>query len=385
MLLSMLLRSGLWRRRAGSQSSEFDPDQDPAASEPAHAHVECLVCGDLVQAAEATCAGADGGSSSGHLAGCHHYLCSGCLVGYLRSALALCKYPVQCPGRGGGGGAACSMQFSGEAVRHALRDHPGELQRYDMLEVEGAIDARMCIHCPHKSCSALLMCQDDDDDGSGGGSGGGGGGYDQPFECPACHRAFCIRCGIPGWHTGYTCAQYQALPLDQRCAEDAPLLALSAQQHWKQCPRCRFLVERVEGCNHMTCRCGSQFCYACGKGYEGGLKACRCPLFDVPDDRLRPPLVRGGGGAAGAAAAAAAGPEQNASDDNSAAGSEVESEVEAEAVRDVVPGGSRGARPERPWRNGRLVSRTRCRFAASIDDCPRGLRCWFRHDEDGEF
>lgn len=39
----------------------------------------------------------------------------------------------------------------------------------------------------------------------------------------------------------------------------------------------------------------------------------------------------------------------------------------------------------RPWRNGRHVSRTRCRHAASIYDCPHGPeRCWFWHDEDGD-
>ena len=28
-------------------------------------------------------------------------------------------------------------------------------------------------------------------------------------------------------------------------------------QKFKQCPSCRFWVEKVSGCNHMTCRCGT--------------------------------------------------------------------------------------------------------------------------------
>jgi hypothetical protein len=33
---------------------------------------------------------------------------------------------------------------------------------------------------------------------------------------------------------------------------------------FKQCPKCKFWVERVEGCSTMSCRCGVEFCYDCG-------------------------------------------------------------------------------------------------------------------------
>ena len=33
---------------------------------------------------------------------------------------------------------------------------------------------------------------------------------------------------------------------------------------FRQCKRCKFIVERSSGCNHMTCKCGYQFCYICG-------------------------------------------------------------------------------------------------------------------------
>ncbi len=40
-------------------------------------------------------------------------------------------------------------------------------------------------------------------------------------------------------------------------------------QHVRPCPRCHQGVERNEGCNHMTCRCGHQFCYNCLLDYNG--------------------------------------------------------------------------------------------------------------------
>ena len=42
-------------------------------------------------------------------------------------------------------------------------------------------------------------------------------------------------------------------------------LAKWAAGKTQACPRCFALVERSEGCNHMSCRCGAQFCWVCGQ------------------------------------------------------------------------------------------------------------------------
>uniref|UniRef100_A0A0A9ELG3 IBR domain-containing protein n=1 Tax=Arundo donax TaxID=35708 RepID=A0A0A9ELG3_ARUDO len=34
---------------------------------------------------------------------------------------------------------------------------------------------------------------------------------------------------------------------------------------WRRCPRCKYLVDKQEGCVHITCRCGFEFCYGCGE------------------------------------------------------------------------------------------------------------------------
>ncbi|MFN9955782.1 MAG: Rcat domain-containing protein [bacterium] len=43
-------------------------------------------------------------------------------------------------------------------------------------------------------------------------------------------------------------------------------------QNFKQCYNCKFWVEKTEGCDHMTCKCGAEFCYICGGEYG----ACSC-------------------------------------------------------------------------------------------------------------
>lgn len=35
-----------------------------------------------------------------------------------------------------------------------------------------------------------------------------------------------------------------------------------------QCPKCKQYLEKIDGCNHMTCICGTQYCNKCGNEYE---------------------------------------------------------------------------------------------------------------------
>ncbi|CAN6559751.1 unnamed protein product [Malus baccata var. baccata] len=100
-------------------------------------------------------------------------------------------------------------------------------------------------------------------------------------ECPNCKRCFCAQCLAP-WHVGIDCTEFQKLNKDEREAEDIMLRNLVQKKNWRRCPNCRFYVERMEGCNLMVCRCGSYFCYRCGKVYlecRCGVNACCIPLL----------------------------------------------------------------------------------------------------------
>lgn len=37
-----------------------------------------------------------------------------------------------------------------------------------------------------------------------------------------------------------------------------------ARERLQRCPRCRAVCERSQGCNYMSCRCRTNFCYLCG-------------------------------------------------------------------------------------------------------------------------
>ena len=56
----------------------------------------------------------------------------------------------------------------------------------------------------------------------------------------------------------------------------------------KQCPSCSVLITRSSGCNHVTCTCGVNFCYACG--------AVICACLRSPSPRRRDRSVSPGAG-----------------------------------------------------------------------------------------
>ncbi|KAH0359346.1 hypothetical protein KCU65_g10010, partial [Aureobasidium melanogenum] len=84
-----------------------------------------------------------------------------------------------------------------------------------------------------------------------------------PVSQPLDILAECEKCG----HS--TCKLCRALDHEGECAgptkEDEQTLALIEKEQYQQCSQCCRVVERTQGCSHMTCPCGHEFCYHCGK------------------------------------------------------------------------------------------------------------------------
>lgn len=86
--------------------------------------------------------------------------------------------------------------------------------------------------------------------------------------CPCCTTVFCGLCRNP-WvysgqlHTGRSCRQFgRRLPAEVSSADRFALRSA------RPCPGCQTGTVRVDGCNHMTCVCGMEWCYACGGGWN---------------------------------------------------------------------------------------------------------------------
>lgn len=61
---------------------------------------------------------------------------------------------------------------------------------------------------------------------------------------------------------------------------DEALRSLMGTMGWQRCPDCGMGIERTQGCPHMVCVCGGEFCYNCGERWLGRGMGCsrRCGL-----------------------------------------------------------------------------------------------------------
>lgn len=81
--------------------------------------------------------------------------------------------------------------------------------------------------------------------------------------CANCKVTYCLKCHVA--HPYFTCAEYfRTLRKEEN---EALFLQFATGSRFKICGRCKVWVEKQTGCNHITCRCGHQFCYICGKDW----------------------------------------------------------------------------------------------------------------------
>jgi hypothetical protein len=84
------------------------------------------------------------------------------------------------------------------------------------------------------------------------------------FTCPHCKTKTCTTCSVE-FHSGYTCAQYQEGLKTQKTS--AAVSEGWLKQNAKLCGSCGKWIQKTEGCDHMTCTCGAEWCYVCGAAY----------------------------------------------------------------------------------------------------------------------
>lgn len=103
------------------------------------------------------------------------------------------------------------------------------------------------------------------------------------FTCAKCLIPTCTACNLP--HPGMTCADHK----DHASGGYAALEKIKTQLGIKDCPKCKTAMEKVDGCNHMTCGgCRTHLCWVCMHVF-GTATECYAHLrrvhggpFDVP-------------------------------------------------------------------------------------------------------
>lgn len=128
---------------------------------------------------------------------------------------------------------------------------PKLLEAYKEKQLEYKVSQQDRVYCVNSTCSTFL------------GSSQGRSSRDRNVFCHKCKTSTCAKCK-GDTHEEADCAAHAAGIL---------LRQLAINSKWQTCPGCKAIVEKNQGCNHITCRCGAQFCYLCSCKW----KTCRCP------------------------------------------------------------------------------------------------------------
>jgi hypothetical protein len=133
-------------------------------------------------------------------------------------------------------------------------------------EQEYLTPVRQRIHCNFNGCTAFI----------------GRKGDAQYVSCSQCLRFYCGMCGEMFGNGQHECNEEEsdeALRLPQDWVRG---------QHYQQCPSCMGIFDLWDGCNHVKCKCGKEFCFICGQRtftswhWRSGTDGC--PRYRHPND-----------------------------------------------------------------------------------------------------
>lgn len=186
------------------------------------------------------------------LENCGHIFCANCLKYTVKASIDDNKFPIICPD------PPCKIQMHQTNVESVLGNSKDiMLYRERQMKFYGETNSDIS-WCPTADCRYMFVYEDGDP---------------AQFNCPICFKVYCIKCKSD-WHDGQTCAEYK---VNNTYSEaDKQFEEFIRGSKFKQCGKCKFWVGRSEGCDHMTCRCGHQFCYRCGGNYPHGAQNGPC-------------------------------------------------------------------------------------------------------------
>lgn len=196
---------------------------------------------------------------------CKHTYCPDCLVHlFTTSTRSLSVFPPTCCGK--------------EVYPHAYRSELPDTVLTSYLRLSRSKQDNQVIPCATPTCNKQRIDTLHN--------------HDDWALCETCLALTCTRCGkLESAHpdpepfsqgntrSDSTAPSNIVIRICPPATPDADLQDLATTQEWQTCPRCKSLVERIDGCAEMHCRCGQTFCYTCGMGFPGDTRLCNCPMW----------------------------------------------------------------------------------------------------------
>ncbi|CAG9333288.1 unnamed protein product [Blepharisma stoltei] len=165
-----------------------------------------------------------------------HSFCKNCIFEYLKVKINESKVEnITCPGDG------CKKVFTEEMIGIIVGEELFQKYKKFKWRLELLKDPSVK-WCQTPNCEGFMR-----------------GSNDNPhLVCPVCGLNVCFKCGNI-WHGKKNC---------EKIIDEAYEIWAKGKEI-QLCPKCRRKIEKVDGCNHMTCAvCGYQWCWLCRGAYK---------------------------------------------------------------------------------------------------------------------
>lgn len=170
-----------------------------------------------------------------------------CVFAYLQTAITQQKHPITCPQ------ARCRAEIMPIDLKERL---PQSLyQQFEKYQFDKFVqrNVREYQRCPTPECPFVFAWTKEN----------------PRFKCPMCKKVWCLLCKNE-YHEGISCKEYEQL-IDRKQLDEQFDRKVTVEGY-QQCPVCHAWIEKVDGCNSVTCVCGENLCYGCGCREE----ECQC-------------------------------------------------------------------------------------------------------------
>lgn len=173
---------------------------------------------------------------------CGHFFCLTCYDQFIQSKLSNGEFRIECPQM------KCSKVLLDCQVYELS---PDSVDRYNQLTDNYFVDtAKHLKWCPAPNCEKIIECYFAASSAK----------RIVPSVRCSCGNSFCFQCYMED-HSPLICAL--ALKWNKKSQDDSETINwLNANT--KDCPKCKAVIEKNGGCNHMTCKkCTFEFCWVC--------------------------------------------------------------------------------------------------------------------------
>ena len=183
----------------------------------------CLICDDELNKNE----------KGNNYIECHHALCSCCYYNYLKENIDTNNViNIKCPEKD------CKKILYNNFIEKMLINDTSLLEKYKKFLNRRQLILNPNIQlCPFPDCESYAKK-----------------GKNKYVTCVHNNHKFCLKC-LKDWHGKRKC---KINIMDEKF------------EHWrnpsrvKTCPKCKYFIEKNDGCNHITCfNCQYEFCWLC--------------------------------------------------------------------------------------------------------------------------